>query len=115
MIRFEKKLGIAGIFTSISSFLAKATDNVLGAQIDLVIDRGDHAINICEIKFSDKDYTITKKDIDNISNKKKIFQHHTKTKKHLFTTIITTFGVLENTNKLNYVDQVVVLEDLFDF
>ena len=41
------------------------------------------------------------------------FQYHTKTKKHLFTSLITTFGVTENAHRLNHVDQVVVLEDLF--
>ena len=111
--QIRKALGIAGIFTSISSFVVKATDGFSGAQIDLVIDRGDHSINICEIKFSNSDYTLTKSGVVNIANKKRVFQYHTKTKKHLFTSLITTFGVTENSHRLNHVDQVVVLEDLF--
>ena len=111
--QIRKALGISGIYTTISSFIAKATDSLPGAQIDLVIDRGDHAINICEIKFSNADYTVTKKDISNIATKKSVFQHHTKTKKHLFTSLITTFGVVENKHRLNSIDQVVVLDDLF--
>ncbi|MEM6317890.1 MAG: ATP-binding protein [Bacteroidota bacterium] len=112
--QIRKALGISGIFTSISSFFAKATDGLKGAQIDLIIDRGDHSINICEIKFSHEDYSFTQKDVENMENKKRVFRHHTKTKKHLFTTLITTYGVVENANRLNHIDQVVVLDDLFD-
>jgi len=111
--QIRKALSIAGIFTTISSFVTKAKDGLSGAQIDLIIDRSDHSINICEIKFSHADYTVSKRDVDNIANKKKVFQYHTKTKKHLFTTLITTFGLTENAHRLNNIDQVVVLDDLF--
>ena len=111
--QIRKALGIAGIFTSISSFVVKAKDGFPGTQIDLVIDRGDHSINICEIKFSASDYILTKSGVANLTTKKRVFQYHTKTKKHLFTSLITTFGVTENAHRLNHVDQVVVLEDLF--
>jgi len=56
---------------------------------------------------------LPKKDVENIQTKKQVFRYHTKTKKHLFTTIITTMGMVENSHKLNSVDQVVVLDDLF--
>lgn len=109
----RKSLGIAGIYTTVSTFFAKAQNDVSGAQIDLIIDRSDHSINICEIKFSQGVYSVTKQTVANIENKKRVFQHHTKTKKHLFTTLITTFGVSNNAHKLNHIDQVVVLDDLF--
>ncbi len=109
----RKALGISGIFTSVSSFVAKPKDGLSGAQIDLLIDRGDQSINLCEVKFSKSEYTFSKSDIKNVENKKQIFQYHTKSKKHIFTSLITTFGVTDNANRLNHVDQVVVLEDLF--
>lgn len=111
--QIRKALGISGIYTSVSSFVAKPVDGFSGAQIDLLIDRGDHSINLCEIKYSAKDYEVTKKDVTNIDNKKRVFQYHSKTTKHIFTTIITTFGVVKNKHRLNHVDQVVVLDDLF--
>ncbi|MEZ4852095.1 MAG: ATPase [Bacteroidia bacterium] len=99
--------------SSIASFVAKPKDGLPGTQIDLLIDRSDQSINVCEIKFSEEDYIITKKDVENIQTKKQVFRYHTKTKKHLFTTIITTMGVVENTHKLNSIDQVVKMNDLF--
>ena len=111
--QIRKALGISGIFTTISTFVTKAIDNLPGTQIDLIIDRNDHSINICEIKYSSSDYTVSKRDVTNIATKKRVFQYHTKTKKHLFTTLITTYGVTKNANRLNYIDQVVLLDDLF--
>ncbi len=111
--QIRKALSIGGITSSISTFIARPKDGLPGTQIDLLIDRSDQSINICEIKFSAVDYLITKKDVNNIETKKQVFSYHTKTKKHLFTTIITTMGVVENSHKLNTVDQVITLEDLF--
>lgn len=109
----RKALGISGIFTAVSTFFAKPKDGLPGTQIDLVIDRSDHSINLCEIKYSISDYEVTKKDVTNLNTKKRVFQYHTKTKKHIFTSLITTFGTVENSHKLNHIDQVVVLNDLF--
>ena len=112
--QIRKALGISGISTSISSFYAKSSDGMKGAQIDLVIDRGDQSINLCEIKFGNSEYSVTKKDIEDLENKKRAFRYHTKSKKHLFNSMITTFGVIKNPNSLNHIDQVVTLEDLFE-
>lgn len=35
------------------------------------------------------------------------------TTKHLFTTLITTFEPVNNSNRINYIDQVVTQDDLF--
>ncbi len=111
--QIRKALRISG-YTSISSFFAKPKDGLKGAQIDLLIDRSDNAINLCEIKYSTKNYTVTKRDVENLQNKKTVFAYHTKTKKHIFTTIITTHGVTDNAHRLNHIDQVVTLKDLFE-
>ncbi|MFK7908218.1 MAG: ATP-binding protein [Chitinophagales bacterium] len=112
--QIRKALGISGIFTTASSFFVKPKNGMSGAQIDLIIDRGDNSINICEIKYSNSDYTVTKRDVANLETKKRVFQYHTKTKKHLFISLITTYGVVENANKLNSIDQVVLLNQLFE-
>jgi len=109
----RKALGISGVASSISSFIAKPKDGLPGTQIDLLVDRSDQSINLCEIKHSISDYKVTKKDAENIQNKKRIFNYHTKTKKHIFITLITTMGIVENDHRVNYIDQVVVLDDLF--
>ncbi|MEM6967319.1 MAG: ATP-binding protein, partial [Bacteroidota bacterium] len=112
--QIRKALEISGISSSISSFVAKPKDGFSGAQIDLIVDRSDQSINLCEIKHSTSKYGVTKKDVQNFQNKKEVFRYHTKTKKHLFLTLVATHGAVENTNRLNHVDQIVTLDDLFE-
>jgi hypothetical protein len=111
--QIHQALGINGIFTATASFVAKPKDGFKGAQIDLLIDRSDHCINICEVKFSSRAYELTKNDVENMANKIAVFQYHTKTHKHLFSTLITTFAPVENSNRVNFIDQVLTYDDLF--
>lgn len=111
--QIRESLSIKGMYSTTASFFALPKDGYPGTQIDLIIDRNDNSMNICEIKFSEGDYNLTKKDVENINLKKQVFRYHSGTQKHLFTTLITTFGVVENTNKLNYIDQVVTMDGLF--
>lgn len=111
--QIRESLSIRGIFSTVSSFYASPKDGFPGAQIDLIIDRNDNSINICEIKFSEDPYNISKKEIENLTQKKQVFKYHTKTNKHLFATLITPFGAIENTHKINHIDQVISLDGLF--
>jgi len=81
-------------------------------QIDLLIDRRDHAINVCEAKFSDGEFVIDKDYSLRLRNKIAAFKAATKTRKSLVPTMITTFGVKRNQYS-GKVQQEVVLDDLF--
>ena len=112
--QIKTKLGISGVLTKIYSYVAKPSDTLPGTQIDLLIDRMDHAIHICEVKFSQNAFVLDKKTADNIRQKHTVFQYNSETKKHLFTTFITTFGLLENKWTTEMVDQNLTMDDLFD-
>ena len=57
--QIKSKLGISGVATEESSWRFVSDDpRVKGAQIDLVIRRGDHVTNLCEIKYSAGEYEI---------------------------------------------------------
>lgn len=77
-----------------------------GAQIDLLIDRQDMVINVCEMKFSRSEFTIDASYAKNLRRKMEVFRSQTATRKHLFLTMITTFGLNENThsNSLDALD-----------
>jgi hypothetical protein len=85
----------------------------MGAQVDLVIDRNDSIINLCEIKFSSGQYQIDKKQYESMRNKRTAFINSTRTRKAVQTTIITTFGLKQNTYSAEIVSEV-VLDDLFE-
>lgn len=110
----KASLGIAGVQTSQCSFMAKATDEYEGAQIDMLIDRNDNVINLCEIKFYNEEMVLTKVDAENIRKKKSIFKFITKTKKQVFVTLITTFGMHQSKNTLGLIDNVLTVDALFE-
>jgi uncharacterized protein len=106
-------LGINGIQSNITAFIAKPIDGLPGTQIDALIDRNDSAINICEVKFSEDAYRITKEDITAFELKKQVFKYHTKTQKHLFTTLVTTNEIVGKDIYRNSIDQHIKIDDLF--
>jgi AAA+ ATPase superfamily predicted ATPase len=95
----KKGLGISGVSTEESAW--KSTKSKNGAQIDLLIDRRDGVINVCEMKFSTDAFIIDKKYDKELSNKLATFRAETVTKKALFLTMITTHGIKENTYSVN--------------
>ena len=92
--QIKKALGISGIETKTSSWRSKSIEN--GAQVDLVIDRRDQAINLCEMKFSINKFEIDKKYDEVLREKIGVFRTDTKTRKSVFMTMITTFGLQNN-------------------
>ncbi|MFT3681667.1 MAG: ATP-binding protein [Ferruginibacter sp.] len=103
----KKALGIAAIHTESSSWRAP------GAQIDLLIDRRDQCVNLCEMKFYSSDFTIDKKYAAALRLKETVFKQQTKTRKQIFFTLVTTFGLIKNEHSIGLVDSVITADKLF--
>ncbi len=113
--QIKKALGISGIKTQESNWWylpAKGSDDT-GAQIDLVIDRSDHCINLCEMKFYDAPWSMGKEDAAKLRSQKEVFRQHSQTNKALLTTVISVYGLKKNMHSLGVVDSEVTLDDLF--
>ncbi len=108
-----KALGISGIQTSITPWSSQGNDEMQGAQIDMLIDRGDKAINVCEIKFNENPFVITKKYAQEIRLKLAAFNYFSKNKKTLFLTFITAGGVIQNSEANTLLQSTIDLDDLF--
>ena len=111
--QIKAALGIAGVKTSVSTWRHKA-DKLYpqGAEIDLVIERKDDLINLCEMKFHAGAFVITKKYANELSIKRQVFVAVTGTTKGIHQTFVTADGLYEN----EYAEDVqssVVLDDLF--
>jgi uncharacterized protein len=107
----KKALGISGIQTVSSAWLG-SYDNQK-AQIDLVIDRRDHVITICEMKFSINPFIIEKKYADDLRTKIAIFKQSTGTSKAIFLTFVTTFGLVQNEHSMSLVQNSLTMDVLF--
>jgi len=113
--RIKQALGIAGVSTTQSCwcYLPRPGDPGPGAQIDLVIDRADRTINLCEIKFGRGELEITAALRADLERKKAVFREQTGTRSLLLTTLITAEGVRQGMNYHGVIDQELTLDCLF--
>lgn len=109
----KQALGIAGVYTEASGWRHNPRNGDKGAQVDLLLDRADHCINLCEMKFSGGEFTIDKKYAGELDNKIKVFQSQTNTKKTIFPTMITTYGTKQNIYYTGRIVSEVTMDDLF--
>ncbi len=113
LLQIRKALGIAAVYTEASAWRYNARKGENGTQIDLLLDRRDHCINLCEIKFSDEEFIIDKKYAAELDKKVNIFKEQTKTKKTVFPTMITTYGARQNIYYTGRITAEVKMEGLF--
>lgn len=106
----KSKLGISGVITTASSWRSREPSP--GAQIDLVVDRADNVINLCEIKYYSEKFKLEEDFVRKLKEKQRVFEQETKTRKAIHQTLITTFGVDHNAYA-NDIQSEIVLDDLF--
>jgi uncharacterized protein len=111
--KIEKALGIEGIYTKHHYLLLKNDTKELNSQIDIVIERADKSINLCEVKFADGEYDLTKAEAENIRQKTWNLQNQLKKRQMIFPTMLTTFGCTRNQHYLGIITNEVKLDDLF--
>ncbi|MDR2956803.1 MAG: hypothetical protein LBU61_01290 [Coriobacteriales bacterium] len=109
--QMKNELGISGVSTSVYTWRSiKARP---GVQIDLLIDRKDGVINLCEMKFSLHPISISKQIDQDLQLKRSTFLAETNTRKAIHTTMVTTYGLTESGYRAA-VQSEVTLDDLFD-
>lgn len=112
MQQIKAALGIAGVLSNVYSWRKEADETSVGAQIDLLIDRKDQVINLCEMKYSLSEYVIDAEYEQKLRNKKSIFIDTTNTRKAVHLTMVTTFGIKANAHS-GIVQNEITLDDLF--
>ena len=116
--QIKQALSIAGVqvevdgWRSVSQIEAGELEK-RGVQIDLLLDRADKCINVCEIKYCADEFVIDKAYGAELDRKIRLFKEETKTKKTIFLTMITTLGTKKNIHYTGRVMKEVTLEDLF--
>lgn len=111
--QIKQALGISGIFSTESSFIKRGKPGQDGFQIDMLIDRNDNSINICEMKFYESEFIIDAAYAKKLRSKISGFRVHSKTRKQLFLTFVTIFGIKQNEHSIELVDNDIVIDKLF--
>ena len=116
-VRFIKvALGISGVITKEASWQyipEKGDRSEKGGQIDLLLDRNDNVISICEIKCHSSEFSIDKKYAQELKNKIGVFREKTTTNKSIFLVMVTVEGVKANSYSTEIVNNEVTLKDFF--
>ena len=99
--KIKQQLGIAGIITQQYSYNIKNTAKNSGGQIDLIIDRNDQCVNLCEIKYYEKPFVINKQYATLLTQRVQNFKWETGTKKTVFITFITKAGIKNNSQLID--------------
>jgi hypothetical protein len=112
--QIKKSLGISGVLTQVNSWYCNADPEkgIFGSQIDLLIVRKDQVINLCEMKYSASEYTITEKASQAMQRKISDLVTMTGTKYAIYPTWVTTYGLVPNTYSSD-AQSVITMEDLF--
>ncbi|MBR5118293.1 MAG: AAA family ATPase [Muribaculaceae bacterium] len=105
--QIKDTLNITNIMSDVSSW------QVPEAQIDLVIDRKDRIINLCEMKYSDKPFSVTKTYLERMNFRRELFRERTKATKALHLTMVSPLGIKDNAQR-EKIQSVVTLDDLFE-
>ena len=114
--QIKQGLGISGMLTSASSWRGRSEEVSEGkqqaTQVDLLIERADRIINLCEIKFTTEPFEITRDYEQRLRMRMAIFKSETKTRKSVVNTFITTYGVIPGKHSA-IVQSELTMEDLF--
>ena len=108
--QIKQKLGIAGVITEISVWRSRHATP--GVQIDLIINRNDGIINICEMKYTGKPFKLDSAYDMALMQKREIFREETAVKKALHITMATSNGFAPG-SYLGMVQAQILLDDLF--
>ena len=103
-------LGILGVSTTTSAFYNKED----GYQIDLMIVRKDNIINLCEIKFYNEEFKVTKEYFLKINRRTNLLKEKINKKYTIMNTLISTYGVFKNEYYFSFANSI-TLEDLYRF
>lgn len=111
--QIKAALGFNAVVSTAHSWTYKPHNaDTKGVQIDLLIDRNDGVINLCEMKYAQDEYIIDSTEDERIRNRLSTFVRETGTKKAVHLTMITTYGL----KKGGYADDIqceVTMDDLF--
>lgn len=109
IVQIKDALGISGIYTEYAAWRSKTDEK---AKIDLLIDRADGIINICELKYSRNDYELEKAEAEKLMRRQSIYELEAKPRKGIQLVLITTRSLLPGKYS-SYFTRVLTLDHLF--
>ena len=109
--QLKQAMGISGIAVSVSGWKSRNREHP--SQIDLVMDRADRVVSLCEMKFSQRPYAIDKQYAERLQEREWQFEEETKTRKNCQLVMVTTYGLVNNSHA-SIVQRSLTMDALFE-
>ena len=110
--QIKSALGISGVSTSESLWSRRGGEDIPGTQIDLIIDRKDHVVNMCEIKFYNDEFAVSKDYHLTLVRRRNMLREMIPKRATVHSTLITTYGLKHNEYYGDFI-RIVTMDDLF--
>lgn len=110
--QMKRALGIGGVSTSESLWSKRGDEEERGAQIDLIIERKDNVVNMCEMKFVGDEFSVDKDYHLTLMRRRQLLRKLIPKKATIHSTLVTTYGLKYNAYSGDFVSMVVI-DDLF--
>lgn len=110
--QIKQALGISGVASSQSSWIVKGTEESDGCQIDMLINRKDNVVNMCEMKFYNEEFSVDKAYHMTLAHRNNLLAGTLPRRSTIHSTLITTYGLKYNEYSGDF-QQVITIDDLF--
>ena len=110
--QIKTALGISGVVTNESAWFSKGDGETGGAQIDMIIERKDNIVHLCEIKFYSDQFRMKKDDHFALVRRQNVLREKIPKKASVRNTLISTYGLVRNEYSGDFVHSI-TLDDLF--
>jgi len=110
--QLKTALGIAGVHADVYSLRVGGNAKRRGAQIDLLLDRRDGIVNLCEMKYASGEYVINAEEGAKLRNRIEAFREKVGKRRSIHLTLITSEG-LAHKCEWGMVQSTLTLDDLF--
>lgn len=111
--QIKKAMGVSGVASDNSAWTLQGMQDQKGMQIDLIIERSDRVINLCEMKFVNTDFEVKKDYKATMSERLNWITSHAKKNQNVQMTLVTTYGLKQGIHS-GIFQRTVTLDDLFD-
>ncbi len=111
--QIKRTLGISGVISSQSGWVVPCSDDTDGSQIDMLIERKDNVVNVCEMKFYNEEFKVSKDYHFTLMNRFNLINETLSRKTSLHSTLITTYGLKAGEYASDF-QQVITMDDLFE-
>ena len=106
-------MGVGGVSSNNSSWTMQGMDDQKGMQIDLVIERSDRVVNLCEMKFVNTEFEVTSDYDRTLRNRLYWMTGHISPRLNVQMTLVTTYGLKYGIHS-GVFQRVVTLDSLFE-